>query len=47
MSDLSSQYAEDIETFKHILNLPDPRDSMPRSSNIILGLDGEKRPTGA
>ena len=32
MSDLPSQYIEDIETFRQILKLPDPRDSMPRSS---------------
>ena len=42
MSDLPSQYAEDIETFRHILNLPDPRDTMPRSSTTILDLDVEK-----
>ena len=47
MSDLPSQYAEDIETFRHILNLSDPRDTMPRSSTTILGLDDQKRPTGA
>ena len=41
MSDLPSQYAEDIETFRQILNLPDLRDTMPRSSIIILGLDDE------
>ena len=41
MSDLPSQYAEDIETFRHILNLPDPRDTMPRSSSTMLGLDDE------
>ena len=35
MSDLPSQYAEEIETF-------DPRDSMPRSSTTIWGLDDEK-----
>ena len=29
MSDLPSQYTEDIDTFRQILNLPDPRDSMP------------------
>ena len=50
MSDLPSQYAEDIKTFGHILNLPDPRDTMPRSSTIILGLDEkgqqELRPRG-
>ena len=42
MFDLPSKYAEDIETFRHILNLPDPRDTMPRCSTIILGLDDEK-----
>ena len=42
MSDVPSQYAEQIETFRHILNLPDPRDTMPRSSTTILGLDDEK-----
>ena len=41
MSDLPSQYAEEIETFRHILNLPDPRDTIPRSSTTILGLDDE------
>ena len=41
MSDLPLQYAEDIETFKQVLNLPDPRDTMPRSSTTILGLDDE------
>ena len=39
MSDLPSQYAEHIETFGQILNLPDPRDTMPRSSTTILALD--------
>ena len=38
MSDLPSHYAEDIETFRQILSLPDPRDTMPRSSTTILGL---------
>ena len=42
MSGLPSQYAEDIESFTHILNLPDPRDTMSRSSTTILGLDDEK-----
>ena len=42
MSDLPSQYAEEIETFRHILNLPHPRDTMSRSSTSILGLDDEK-----
>ena len=42
MSDLPSQYEEEIETFRHILKLPDPRETMPRSSTTILGLDDEK-----
>ena len=42
MSDLPSQYADDLETFRQVLNLPDPRDTMPRSSTNILGLDDEK-----
>ena len=42
MSDLPSQYTEDIETFRHILNLPDPRDTMPRSSTTFGALDDEK-----
>ena len=42
MSDLPSQYAEEVETFRHILDLPDPRETMPRSSTTVLGLDDEK-----
>ena len=42
MSDLPLQYAEDIGTFRPILNLPDLRDTMPRSCTTILGLDDEK-----
>ena len=42
MSDLPSQYAEEIETFRQILDLPDPRETMPRSSTSVLGLDDEK-----
>ena len=33
MSGLPSQYTEEIETLRQILNFPDPRDSMHRSSN--------------
>ena len=52
MSDLPSQYAEEIETFRQILDLPDPRGTMPRSSTPVLGLDDEKgqqelRPRGS
>ena len=42
MSDLSIQYAEEIETFRHIIDLPDPRETMPRSSTSVLGLDDVK-----
>ena len=42
MSDLPSQYAEEVETFRHILDLPDPRETMPRSSTTELGLGDEK-----
>ena len=42
MSDLPSQYAEEVETFRQILDLPDPRETLPRSSSTVLGLDDEK-----
>ena len=42
MSDLPSQYAREVETFRQILDLPDPRETMPRSSTTVLGLDDEK-----
>ena len=42
MADLPSQYAEEVETFRHILHLPDPRKTMPRSSTSVLGLDNQK-----
>ena len=42
MSDLPSQYAEKVETFRYILDLPDPRETIPRSSITVLGLDNEK-----
>ena len=42
MADLPSQYAEEVETFRRILNLPDPRETMPRSSSSVLGLDDQK-----
>ena len=31
-----------IETFRHILDLPDPRETMPRSSTSVLDLDDQK-----
>ena len=42
MADLPSQYAEEVKTFRHILDLPDPRETLPRSSPTVLGLDDEK-----
>ena len=42
MADLPSQYAEEVETFRHILDLPDPRETMLRSSTSFLGLDDQK-----
>ena len=42
LSDIPSQYAEEVDTFRHGLKLPDPRDSLPRSSTAVMGLDDEK-----
>ena len=42
LPDIPSQYAEEVDTFRHILSLPDPRESMPRSSTSVMGLDDEK-----
>ena len=42
LSDMPSQYTEEVDTFRCILSLPDPRESMPRSSTSVLGLDDEK-----
>ena len=42
MNDLPSQYTEEIETFRQLLDLPDPRETMPRSSTTVLGLDDKK-----
>ena len=42
MADLPSQYAEEVETFRYILDIPDPRETMPRSSTSVLGLDDQK-----
>ena len=42
MSDLPSQYTEEVETFRQILDLPDPRETLHRSSTTVLGLDDEK-----
>ena len=42
LSDIPFQYAEEVDTFRRILKLPDPRDSLPRSSTAVMGLDDEK-----
>ena len=42
LSDIPSQYAEEVDTFRRILRLPDPRESLPRSSTAVMGLDDEK-----
>ena len=42
LSDIPSQYSEEVDTFRRILSLPDPRESMPRSFTSVLGLDDEK-----
>ena len=42
MSDPPSQYAEEVEMFIQILDLPDPRETLPRSFTTVLGLDDEK-----
>ena len=39
MSDLPSDYTEDIELFRQVLNIPDPRDSMPVPSASVWGLN--------
>ena len=45
--DVPSQYTEEVDTFRRILSLPDPRESMPRSSTSVMGLDDGKRPSRA
>ena len=51
LSDIPPQYTEEVDTFQRILKLPDPRESLPRSSTAVMGLGDEKgmqelRPTG-
>ena len=41
LRDLPSQYTEDIETFRQVLGIPDPKHSMP-VSNLIMGLNEEQ-----
>ena len=42
LSDVPSQFPEEVDTFRCILGLPDPRESMRRSSTSVMGLDDEK-----
>ena len=42
LADIPSQYAEEVDTFRCILSLPDPRESITRSSTSVMGLDDEK-----
>ena len=46
LSDVPSQYAEEVDTFRRILSLPDPRESMPRSSTSVMGLRKAVRSSG-
>ena len=41
--DVSSQYAEELDTFRCILSLRDPKEPMPRSSTSVMGLDEKGR----
>ena len=43
LSDIPSQYAEEVDKFRRILRLPDPRESLPRSSTAIMCLDEKGR----
>ena len=42
LSDIPSQNAEEVDTFRYILKLMDPRNSLPKSSTAVMGLDDEK-----
>ena len=39
---LQEKNTEEVDTFRRILSLPDPRESMSRSSTSVMGLDYEK-----
>ena len=41
LSDLPLQYTEDIETFRQVLGIPDPKHLIP-VSNLIMGLNEEQ-----
>ena len=45
MSDLPSQYAEEVETFRQIVDLPDPRETLVLYHCARPGR--RERPTGA
>ena len=47
MSDLPSQYVEEVETFRQILELPDHRETLSRSSTNCARPGRGERPTGA
>ena len=42
MPDLPSQCAEEVKTFREILDLAYPKDTLLRSCTTVLGLDNEK-----
>ena len=42
LDDISCEYAEEVDIFRPILALPDPRETMLISSTSVLGLDDEK-----
>ena len=42
LSDVPSLYADEVDTFRGILSLPDPRESMPKSSTSVMGLNDKK-----
>ena len=46
LSDIPSQYAEEVDTFRRILKLPDPSDSLPYSSPYNEKGRQELRPRG-
>ena len=42
MADIPFQYAEEVDTFRRILKLPETRESLPRSSTAVLCLDDDE-----
>ena len=42
LADIPFQYAEEVDMFQRILKLPEPRESLPRSSTAVMCLDDEK-----